>query len=576
MAEHRRKKHRALGLALLILAEASAAAVGTIAVIHPAIPQVLDERFPFLENRQRRYQQQQQYQQWNQQQWNQQQWGQDPQYRQQQQPAESGRAPAPRRPEGTPSINVVVFGDSMAEWLAYGLEEAFAETPEIGISRKPRPNTGLIRVEVRGESYDWPASAREILTAEKPDYVVMMLGSADRRGIREAIRQQPARPPAGQKQAADQAKQPQAAQGVQPAPAAQPAQPAQAGQPAQPTAQTPPAAAKKPVDAEASPDTAQAQPQEQPSTMAPEGGPVAGTVVREFRSDEWGELYGKRVEEMIGVLKARGVPVLWVGLPSVRGSRATAEMVYLNDIYRARAEKTGITYVDIWDGFVDDGGNYNNYGPDFEGQTRRLRAGDGLHFTRAGARKLAHYVERELRRVMQARLTPLATPAPQEPEPEAEKAPPTAAAPGLPPRPIASPVMSLTAPRGAGDTLLGGAPARSTSADSVATRVLVKGEAIEAPAGRADDFAWPRRDVVTATGVLPPDPVEPPPRVEPSVATSPAPSGASAPAKQAAAPRRERRAEQPTAGWQPWGRPQYEAPRQNQGGFFGWFGGNRW
>ena len=576
MAEHRPKKHRALGLALLILAEASAAAVGTIAVIHPAIPQVLDERFPFLENRQRRYQQQQQYQQWNQQQWNQQQWGQDSQYRQQQQPVESSRAPAPRRLEGTPSINVVVFGDSMAEWLAYGLEEAFAETPEIGISRKQRPNTGLIRVEMRGESYDWPASAREILTAEKPDYVVMMLGSADRRGIREAIRQQPARPPAGQKQATDQAKQPQAAQGAQPAPATQPAQ---AGQPAQPTTQTPPpvAAAKKPVDAEAAPDTAQAQPQEQPSTMAPEGGPVAGTVVREFRSDEWGELYGKRVEEMIGVLKARGVPVLWVGLPSVRGARATAEMVYLNDIYRARAEKTGITYVDIWDGFVDDGGNYNNYGPDFEGQTRRLRSGDGLHFTRAGARKLAHYVERELRRVMQARLTPLATPAPQEPEPEAEKVPPAAAAPGLPPRPIASPVMSLTAPRGAGDTLLGGAPARNTSADSVATRVLVKGEAIEAPAGRADDFAWPRRDVVTATGVLPPDPVEPPPRVEqPSVATSPAPSGAAAPAKQAAAPRRERRAEQPTAGWQPWGRPQYEPPRQNQGGFFGWFGGGRW
>jgi len=569
MAENRPNKRRVLGWALLVLAEAALAGIGTIAVMRPAIPQVLDERFPFLEDRRRRYQQQDRYQQWNQQQWNQQQWGADPQSRQQQ-PAESSRAPAPRRPEGTPSINVMVFGDSMAEWLAYGLEEAFAETPEIGINRKPRPNTGLIRVEQRGEAYDWPVSAREMLTAEKPDYVVMMLGAADRRGIREAIRQ-PARPPAGQKQSAGQAKQPQA----------QGAQPAQAAQPAQPATPTPPdAAAKKPADAEAAPDTAQAQPQDQqPSAMAPEGGPIAGTVVREFRSEEWGELYGKRVEEMISVLKARNVPVLWVGLPSVRGARATAEMVYLNDFYRARAEKAGITYVDIWDGFVDDAGNFTNYGPDFEGQTRRLRTGDGVHFTRAGARKLAHYVERELRRVMQARLTPVATPAPQEPEPDVEKAPAAAAAPGLPPRPIASPVMSLTAPRGTGDALLGGAPVRNTSADSVATRVLVKGEAIEAPAGRADDFAWPRRDVITATGVLPPDPVEPPPRVEPAVAAAPAaPSGAAAPAKQqAAAPRRERRVEQqPTTGWQPWGRPQYEAPRQNQGGFFGWFGGNRW
>ena len=85
-------------------------------------------------------------------------------------------------------------------------------------------------------------------------------------------------------------------------------------------------------------------------------------------------------------------------------------MVYLNDLYRGRAEKAGIVYVDVWDGFVDDAGNYNNYGADFEGQTRRLRTGDGVHFTRAGARKLAHYVEREIRRVMLARATPLATP----------------------------------------------------------------------------------------------------------------------------------------------------------------------
>ena len=113
--------------------------------------------------------------------------------------------------------------------------------------------------------------------------------------------------------------------------------------------------------------------------------------------------------------------------------------------------------------------------------------------------------------------------------------------------------MSLTAPRGAGDALLGGAQTRSKGADSVATRVLVKGEAIEAPAGRADDFAWPRRDIVTATGVLPPDPVEPPPKVEPAAVAAPGTPATAAPAKQASAPRRERRAEQQPPGWNPWG-----------------------
>ena len=97
---------------------------------------------------------------------------------------------------------------------------------------------------------------------------------------------------------------------------------------------------------------------------------------------------------MIGVLKGRGVPVFWVRLPSIRGSRATSEMVYLNDLYRSRAEKAGITYVDIWDGFVDESNSYNNYGPD-----SKVRRGACVRrrrdFTRAGARKLAHYAERE-------------------------------------------------------------------------------------------------------------------------------------------------------------------------------------
>ena len=202
----------------------------------------------------------------------------------------------------------------------------------------------------------------------------------------------------------------------------------QAAAPATPAPQPAPA---KPADAEA--------PRRTPRRSRAGAGPAEHHARRKARSPaRWctnsarrngASFMRKRVDEMIGVLKAKGVPVFWVGLPSVRGSRATSEMVYLNDLYRGRAEKAGVTYVDIWDGFVDDAGNYSNYGPDFEGQTRRLRSGDGVHFTRAGARKLAHYVEREIRRVMLARAAPVATPLPQEPEPDA-KAPPTAAAPG--------------------------------------------------------------------------------------------------------------------------------------------------
>ena len=120
---------------------------------------------------------------------------------------------------------------------------------------------------------------------------------------------------------------------------------------------------------------------------------------------------------MIAALKAKGVPVLWVGLPAIRGTRTTGDMSYLDELYRARAEKAGIVYVDIWDGFVDENGRYAVQGPDFEGQIRRLRSSDGIHFTKAGAVKLAHYVEHELRRVMSNRILPVALPGPEEQSP---------------------------------------------------------------------------------------------------------------------------------------------------------------
>ena len=118
----------------------------------------------------------------------------------------------------------------------------------------------------------------------------------------------------------------------------------------------------------------------------------------------------KRIDAMIAALKSKGVPVIWVGLPAIRGTKPTSDISYLDELYSERAEKAGIVYVNVWDGFVDDQGRYAAQGPDFEGQTRRLRAGDGEHFTKAGAVKLASYVDRDLRRVLSSPVVPVALP----------------------------------------------------------------------------------------------------------------------------------------------------------------------
>ena len=60
-------------------------------------------------------------------------------------PIDYSRAPAPAQKKSEATTNIVVMGDAMADWLALGLEEAFSEKPEIGIVRKHRTESGLIR-----------------------------------------------------------------------------------------------------------------------------------------------------------------------------------------------------------------------------------------------------------------------------------------------------------------------------------------------------------------------------------------------------------------------------------------------
>ena len=181
--------------------------------------------------------------------------------------------------------------------------------------------------------------------------------------------------------------------------------------------------------------------------------------------------------------------MLWVGLPAIRGQKGTADMLFLDALYRDGAGKAGITYVDVWDGFVDEAGRFLQKGPDFEGQIRQLRTADGVFFTRPGARKLAHYVEREVTRLLAARSGPIAVPI-EPTTPEANVAP------GQPaPRPLAGPVMPLVASSVGTDQLLGGPGSRPAAVDALAARTLVKGEALAPPAGRADEYIWPRREI---------------------------------------------------------------------------------
>ena len=345
------------------------------------------------------------------------------------------KAPPPRKLETPPTSTIVVVGDSMADWLGHGLDEIYAEQqPDTGVVRDVRTTAGLIRYDAKNETLDWPVVIKDQLATQTPKAIVVMLGLNDRSSIRDG---------------------------------------------------TPPAKAEEQTsqDKGAAANAAAASHQGGADSAAPR--PVPGHAY-DFHTDQWADLYVKRIDEMIAALKTKGVPVLWVGMPALRGTKSTSDMAYLDELYRERAERAGIYYVDIWDGFVDDQGRYAVDGPDFEGQIRRLRTADGVHFTKAGAVKLASYVDLELRRVLSNKIAPVALP---------EQASPVK--PGAP-RPDVGPVLPLTVSSGdasggsAGGLLGAGNQTPPLTSDPLAEKVLDRGAPIAAVAGRADDFSWPR------------------------------------------------------------------------------------
>lgn len=115
-------------------------------------------------------------------------------------------------------------------------------------------------------------------------------------------------------------------------------------------------------------------------------------------SEEWKALYSQRADQLMRALKRRGAAVYWVGMPVLRRPEANEAAQIMNDVVRDRAYLNGVKFVDVQPGTADEAGNYNPYGPDLTGKIKLLREPDGIHFTPAGSRKLAHFIERDIKR----------------------------------------------------------------------------------------------------------------------------------------------------------------------------------
>ncbi len=239
-------------------------------------------------------------------------------------------------------------------------------------------------------------------------------------------------------------------------------------------------------------------------------------------SPHWKDIYKTRVDALIAQIKAKGVPLFWVGMPPMRAERYSSDLAQINEIYRASVEAAGGKFIDIWDAFADEKGRFSVFGPDVTGQIVKLRTSDGVHFTKAGQRKLAYFAEQAMRGLVErARPSPdaaiAALPPPSlQPPPQIAPGAPIAAPPGPaapaakpaapqaiappppppPPKPEFGPIVPLTAPPVAlNGELLGpaDAAARKPQARAAISAESVAGRVPTAPKNRADDFSWPRR-----------------------------------------------------------------------------------
>lgn len=120
-------------------------------------------------------------------------------------------------------------------------------------------------------------------------------------------------------------------------------------------------------------------------------------VVHRFGSPGWREIYARRVDDLVGLLREHDVMVYWVGLPRMRRAAFDDRMTLINDLVAERMEALDVPYVDTVRLTSDEQGAYDAYLTAPDGRRRLMRAHDGIHMSTAGYLTLAEPVLDRLR-----------------------------------------------------------------------------------------------------------------------------------------------------------------------------------
>jgi len=159
--------------------------------------------------------------------------------------------------------------------------------------------------------------------------------------------------------------------------------------------------------------------------------PEAGAKAIAYRTEAWKQLYTARLNGVLGLFAAAKVPVVWLGQPVAREAGYTTDMAWLNGLFEETVPASGADFLPLWTVIADETGNYAAYGKGLDGETKRMRLDDGIHFTPAGYDIIAVKVKDRIDALLTIGTSPANADGPQT------ALPPAPPAPGIPSRSIA-------------------------------------------------------------------------------------------------------------------------------------------
>ncbi|WP_253189157.1 DUF459 domain-containing protein [Brevundimonas sp. LM2] len=122
-------------------------------------------------------------------------------------------------------------------------------------------------------------------------------------------------------------------------------------------------------------------------------------TIHDFGTEGWKAAYARRVDDLVTLLRGRGVAVYWVGLPRMKRDGFDAKMVLINQVVSARMAALGVPWIETETATENAAGDYQAYLPESgTGRRRLMRANDGIHMSMAGYLRLAEPVAARLKR----------------------------------------------------------------------------------------------------------------------------------------------------------------------------------